>query len=228
MIIRWYGQSAFLLDGDHTVMIDPFGSESKATAASIGLKFDYPPIEGVSADLVLVTHEHFDHNGADVILGAAQVIRSTAGKFDSPVGEVVAVSSEHDQAAGTELGPNTIFRFELDGLSICHLGDLGQGELRPAQLSALGEPDVLMLPAGGFSTIGGEVAAAVAHALKPRLIIAMHFRTDALDFLEPPDAFLDAVDGEVRRLEANEFDVEASLGDRDRPTVVVPGVPLDA
>jgi L-ascorbate metabolism protein UlaG (beta-lactamase superfamily) len=227
MRIRWYGQSAFLLDGDHSVMIDPFASDSKATAASIGLKFDYPPIEGVSAELVLVTHEHFDHNGADVVLGGGQVIRSTAGKLDSPVGQVLAVASEHDQAAGTELGPNTIFGFELGGLSFCHLGDFGQSELRPAQLSAIGEPDVVMLPAGGMSTIGGEVAAAVAHALKPRLVIAMHFRTDALDFLEPPDAFLDAVTGDVRRLGSNEFDPEELLGTRELPTVVVPAVPLN-
>jgi L-ascorbate metabolism protein UlaG (beta-lactamase superfamily) len=226
MRIRWYGQSAFLLDGDQVVMIDPFGADSKATAASMGLKFDYPPIEGVSADLVLVTHEHFDHNGADVIR-SAQVIRSTAGKFDSPVGEVVAVASEHDPAAGTELGPNTIFTFALGGLRFCHLGDFGQSELRPAQLRAIGEPDVVMLPAGGFSTIGGEVAAAVAHALKPRLVIAMHFRTEALDFLEPPDAFLEAVNADVRRLGSNEFEVDELLGTRERPTVVVPEVPLN-
>jgi len=202
-------------------MIDPFLSDAKVQAASMGLRFDYPPIERVSAALVLVTHEHFDHNGADAILGSGQVIRSTAGKFNSPVGEVVAVASEHDQAAGTELGPNTIFRFELGGLRFCHLGDFGQSKLRPAQLHALGEPDVVMIPAGGFSTIGGEVAAAVAHALNPRLVVAMHFRTDAIDFLDPPDAFLDAVNGDVQRRQSNEFDPEELLGSREQPTVVV-------
>jgi L-ascorbate metabolism protein UlaG (beta-lactamase superfamily) len=225
MKIRWLGQSAFLLDGDQSVMIDPFASDSTAAAAGIGLKFDYAPIEDVSADLVLVTHEHFDHNGADVILGSPLVIRSTAGKFESPVGEVIAVASEHDEVAGTARGPNTIYRFELDGLSFSHLGDFGQSGLRPEQLAAIGEPDVVMLPAGGFSTIGGPVAAAVAQALRPRLVIAMHFRTDALDFLDPPDEFLDAVNGDVQRLTTNDFDVEDLLGGRDRPTVVVPAVP---
>lgn len=225
MRVRWYGQSAFLLDGERAVMIDPFRSDSKAEAAALGLRFDYPPIEGVDAALVLVTHEHFDHNGAEAIHGSGQVVRSTAGKFDSPVGEVLAVASEHDQVAGTALGPNTIFRFELDGLAFCHLGDFGQSELRPAQLLALGEPDVLMIPAGGFSTIGGKVAAGVAHALKPRLVVAMHFRTAAIDFLEPPDAFLDAANGDVRLLASSQFDPEELLGTRARPTVVVLGPP---
>jgi L-ascorbate metabolism protein UlaG (beta-lactamase superfamily) len=226
MKVRWYGQSAFLLEAEHSVMIDPFGPDAKDVAASIGLKFDYPAIEGVSADLLLVTHEHFDHSGVEAILGFGQVIRSTAGKFDSPVGEVIAVASEHDQAAGTALGPNTIFRFELGGLSFCHLGDFGQGELRPAQLSAIGEPDVVMLPAGGSATIGGEAAAAVVHALKPRLVVVMHFRTDAIDFLEPPDAFLDAVAGDVQRLPSSEFEPDNLLGSRERPAVVVLAPPL--
>jgi L-ascorbate metabolism protein UlaG (beta-lactamase superfamily) len=226
MRIRWYGQSAFRLSGERTIMIDPFRSDAEAEAASMGLKFEYPPIEDGPADLLLITHEHFDHNGAEAILCSGPAIRSTAGRFDSPVGDVIAVASEHDRVAGTELGPNTIFRFELDGLVCCHLGDFGQSELRPAQLRALGEPDLVMIPAGGFSTIGGEVAAAVARALNPRLVVAMHFRTDAIDFLEPPDAFLNAVSGNVQQLPASEFDPSEVLGSRQRPTVVVLAPPL--
>ena len=226
MRVRWYGQSAFLLNGERTVMIDPFRADARVEAASMGLKFEYPPIAGVNADLLLITHEHFDHNGAEAILCSGPAIRSTAGRFDSPVGDVIAVVSEHDQMAGTELGPNTIFRFAVDDLVFCHLGDFGQSELRPAQLRALGEPDLVMIPAGGFSTIGGEVAAAVARALNPRLVVAMHFRTDAIDFLEPPDAFLNAVSGNVQQLPASEFDPSEVLGSRQRPTVVVLAPPL--
>ena len=128
--------------GDTTVFIDPFGDMSPA--ASRGLQFDYPPITGVDADLLLVTHEHLDHNGVEAIGGSPVVLRSTAGRLESPIGEVLAVASEHDAAAGTERGPNTIFVFDLDGVRVCHFGDFGQAELRPEQADGarLGRPAV--------------------------------------------------------------------------------------
>jgi hypothetical protein len=100
MFVEWHGQSAFRLSaGGATVFIDPFGDMSPL--AGRGIQFEYPPIEGVEADLVLVTHEHLDHNAVEVIGGSPKVLRSTAGRLESPVGEVVAVASEHDDAAGT-------------------------------------------------------------------------------------------------------------------------------
>ncbi|MBV9464979.1 MAG: MBL fold metallo-hydrolase, partial [Solirubrobacterales bacterium] len=132
MRVRWFGQSAFrLIAGDITVVIDPFGDTSGL--ASRGIRFEYPPLDGVEADLLLITHEHGDHNGREVIGGDPVVVRSTAGRFESPIGEVLAVASEHDAAAGTERGPNTIFVFELDGLRIAHFGDFGQRSLRDEQ-----------------------------------------------------------------------------------------------
>src|SRR5215472_13761170 len=101
MHVEWYGQSSFKLTAsDTTVFIDPFGDMS-GLASGRGLQFDYPAIEGVAADLVLVTHEHFDHNAVELIEGSPAVLRSTAGRLESPIGEVVAVASEHDPAAGT-------------------------------------------------------------------------------------------------------------------------------
>jgi L-ascorbate metabolism protein UlaG (beta-lactamase superfamily) len=208
MKIRWYGQSAFLVTGSSRVAIDPFG-DLEASARERGLRFAYPRIEGAEADLLLITHEHFDHNGADVVGGNPQTIRSTAGTFDSPAGEVRAIASEHDDVAGTRRGPNTIFAFVLDGLRICHLGDFGQHAVRPEQRDAIGAVDVLMLPVGGGPTVGGDAAAAIVRELAPRLVIPMHYRTEAVDFVEPPDAFLDAVEGDVRRLDAS----EAEAGD---------------
>ena len=130
MKVQWYGQSAFHLSGaEGSVAIDPFADMSGL--ASRGIQFDYPPIEGVEATLLLVTHEHVDHNGVESIGGDPTILRSTAGRLESPLGEVVAIASEHDAQAGTERGPNTIFLFELDGLRIAHLGDFGQRALRP-------------------------------------------------------------------------------------------------
>jgi L-ascorbate metabolism protein UlaG (beta-lactamase superfamily) len=219
MQIRWYGQSAFLISAERTVFVDPFGPMEGL--AERGMQFDYPAIEGVEADLLLVTHEHADHNAVDVVGGSPQILRSTAGTFDSPLGEVIAVASEHDEAAGTKRGPNTIFRFALDGLRLCHFGDFGQSELRHEQLRAIGSVDVLFLPVGGGPTVGGEPAAAIVRALKPRLVVPMHYRTDAVNFLDPPDAFLDALGARVERLAENELEADRFLGTVEEPTVAL-------
>ena len=220
MRVRWFGQSAFLLSGEQTVLIDPFGDMS-GLAASRGLTFDYPPIVDVSADLVLVTHEHGDHNGVGAVAGSPTVLRSTAGKLESPVGEVVAVASEHDDVAGTARGPNTIFCFTLGGIRVCHLGDFGQPALRPEQRAAIGEVDLLFVPVGGFATVGGSAAAELVRTIEPRLVVPMHYRTPSVSFLEPPDEFLDALGAPVQRLEESEAEVDGLLGTRGEPAVVL-------
>jgi L-ascorbate metabolism protein UlaG (beta-lactamase superfamily) len=220
MQIRWFGQSAFLISAERTVFVDPFGPMEGL--AERGMQFDYPAIKGVEADLLLVTHEHADHNAIDVVGGSPQIVRSTAGTFDSPLGEVIAIASEHDDAAGTKRGPNTIFAFALNGLRLCHFGDFGQSELRPEQQRAIGSVDVLLLPVGGGPTVGGEPAAAIVRALKPRLVVPMHYRTDAVNFLDPPDAFLDALGARVERIAENELEADQFLGTADEPTVALP------
>jgi L-ascorbate metabolism protein UlaG (beta-lactamase superfamily) len=219
MRIRWFGQSTFLISGERMVFIDPFGDMD--VLAGRGLRFDYPPVEGVEADLMLVTHEHLDHNAVEVIGGSPVILRSTAGTFESPVGEVIAVASEHDEVAGTERGPNTIFRFMLDGLRLSHFGDFGQAELRPEQRKAIGDLDVLLLPVGAGPTVGGESAAAIVRALRPRLLIPMHYRTEADNFLDPPDEFLAALGARVESLNESELEAEQLLGTPEDPTVAL-------
>jgi L-ascorbate metabolism protein UlaG (beta-lactamase superfamily) len=137
----------------------------------------------------------------------------------------VAVASEHDAVAGTKRGPNTIFRFVLDGLRVCHLGDFGQAQLRDEQRRAVGEVDILFVPAGGGPTVGGAGAAELVRLLRPRLVVPMHYRTDAVDFLDPPDAFLEALGAPVERLESSTFDATAALGTEAAPTVAMPAAP---
>jgi L-ascorbate metabolism protein UlaG (beta-lactamase superfamily) len=222
MRVEWFGQSAFSLqDGAITVVIDPF--DDMSAAASRGMEFDYPPLDGVSAQLVLVTHEHRDHNGVAAIGGAPEVIRSTAGRLASPAGEVVAVASEHDDCAGTERGPNSIFCFELGGLRVCHLGDFGQRELRPEQAQAIAAVDLLFVPVGGGFTIGAEQALAIVGRLAPRWVVPMHYRTQRVNFLEPADEFLAGFD-RLQRLESPIFDT-AALADGAPPLAVVPAAP---
>jgi L-ascorbate metabolism protein UlaG (beta-lactamase superfamily) len=225
MRIRWYGQSAFLLTGDeHRVFVDPFGDMESVSRPA--WSWPHPPIEAVEADILLVTHDHLDHNGVDAI-GGDPLVLAKAGTHESPVGEVVGIASEHDGAAGTERGPNTIFRFALDGTTVAHFGDFGQPALRPEQRETLGEIDVLFLPVGGGPTIAPDAAAALVRDVRPALVVPMHYRTaDGLDFLDPPDAFLDALGARVERLETSEAEVEPLLGSREDPVVAVLAPPL--
>jgi L-ascorbate metabolism protein UlaG (beta-lactamase superfamily) len=222
MQVEWYGQSAFrLTDGATTVFIDPF--DDLGPLHQRGLRWDYPAIAGVEADLVLVTHEHIDHNGVGAIAGEPATLRSTAGRLDSPVGEVLAVAAEHDAAAGTERGPNTLFAFTLGGRRVAHLGDLGQRALRDEQAQALGAVDVLFVPVGGGPTIGAEQAAEIAVRLGAGVVVPMHYRTERIDFLEPVDAFAQGA-ARVERLGSPTFELDA-LPAGDGPLVVVPTAP---
>jgi L-ascorbate metabolism protein UlaG (beta-lactamase superfamily) len=222
MQIHWYGQSAFLLTGEqHRVFIDPFGDLANASPARSGWSWPFPLIEGVDADLLLVTHDHLDHNGVEAI-GGDPVVLAKAGTHESPLGEVVGIASEHDSVAGTERGPNTIFRFTLDGTTVAHFGDFGQPALRAEQREALGDVDVLFLPIGGGPTIAPDAAAALVRELQPLLVVGMHYRTpNGLEFLDPPDAFLDALGARVERLETSETGVDPLLGSREEPVVAL-------
>jgi L-ascorbate metabolism protein UlaG (beta-lactamase superfamily) len=221
MHVEWYGQSAFLLrEGGTSVAIDPFGDMSAAAAR--GIRFEYPPIEGVTADLVLVTHEHGDHNGVEAIGGDPAVLRSTPGTHASPIGDVLAVASEHDAVAGTQRGANTIFAFTLGGVRIAHMGDFGQSALREEQAAALGDDDLLFVPVGGGPTIGAALAHEIAGRLHAGWIVPMHYRTDRVNFLEPAGDFIARFE-HVTRLGAPRFTLGELPG--ERPLVVVPAAP---
>lgn len=223
MRVEWYGQSAFQLSGaGRSVAIDPFGDMS-AMASSRGIQWDYPVIEGVEPDVLLVTHEHLDHNAVEAIDGQPAILRATAGTHDSPLGQVVGIASEHDEAAGTQRGPNTIFVFELDGVRVAHMGDFGQGGLREEQAAALDAVDLLFVPVGGGPTLGAEQAQLIVDRLAPRWVVPMHYRTPRIGFLETADAFLEKA-GAVERLQSSAFET-GELPPADGPLVVVPAAP---
>jgi L-ascorbate metabolism protein UlaG (beta-lactamase superfamily) len=222
MRVQWHGQSAFHLTADGTsVFIDPFDDLSGLKTR--GIQFEYPPIEGVETDLLLVTHEHADHNGVGAVGGDPAILRSTAGRLESPIGEVVAVASEHDAAAGTERGPNTIFVFDLDGLRVAHFGDFGQDELRDAQAEAIGKVDLVFLPVGDGPTFGARQAPAIIERLGARWVVPMHYRTPRIDFLETAEAFRADMPN-VHALPTPAFDT-GELPASDAPTAVVPAAP---
>jgi L-ascorbate metabolism protein UlaG (beta-lactamase superfamily) len=223
MRVEWHGQSAFTLTADGTkVFIDPFGDMS-GLARGRDMKFDYPSFEADGVDLLLITHEHVDHNGVERISGDPAVLRSTAGRLDSPIGEVVAIASEHDDAAGTSRGPNTIFAFDFDGVRVAHFGDFGQSELRPEQAAALEGAELLFLPVGGGPTIGGDGAFAIVERIEPRWVVPMHYRTERTSFLETEEDFTDRMP-RTERLAESSFELSA-LPDGEGSLAVVPAAP---
>jgi L-ascorbate metabolism protein UlaG (beta-lactamase superfamily) len=223
MRVDWHGQSAFTLDGEAaTVFIDPWGDMSGAAAN--GISWDYPAISSPeSVDLLIVTHEHLDHNAVEVISGEPTLVRSVAGTHESPLGNVVAIASEHDEAAGTERGPNTIVVFDLDGLRVCHFGDFGQAALRPEQRAHLDGIDLLFLPVGGGPTIDGATAATIAKDLAPSWVVPMHYKTEKINFLDTEESLVDAMP-KTERLSSSSFDT-ADLEKGSEPRVVVPAAP---
>src|SRR6201994_1844491 len=204
MRVDWHGQSAFTLDGKAaTVFIDPWGDMS--VAAANGITWDYPAIVSPDAtDLLIVTHEHADHNGVEVITGEPTLVRSQAGTHESPLGNVVAIASEHDDVAGTERGPNTIVVFDLDGIRVAHFGDFGQPALRPEQRAHLDGIDLLFLPVGGGPTIDGAPAAGIALDLGASWAVPMHYKTARINFLDTEEAFVDAMPS-TERLTSSSF-----------------------
>lgn len=223
MRVDWHGQSAFTLDGEAaTVFIDPWGDMSAAAAK--GITWDYPAIQSPeSVDLLIVTHEHVDHNAVEAITGEPTLVRSLAGTHESPLGNVVAIASEHDDAAGTERGPNTIVVFELDGIRVAHFGDFGQAALRPEQRAHLDGIDLLFMPVGGGFTIDGATAARIALDLAPSWVVPMHYQTPKISFLETEESFVAAMP-KTERLTSPSFDT-ADLEKGSEPLVIVPAAP---
>jgi L-ascorbate metabolism protein UlaG (beta-lactamase superfamily) len=190
--LTWYGQSCFLLEtstGTRVVM-DPI-------PANIG----YTPPADLKADVVTVSHEHGDHNNIALVAGKPKILRGLTAdkkgwvKIDEKVKDVSihSIGVYHDENRGADRGLNTVFLFEVGGMRIAHLGDLGH-TLTDDQLSAIGSVDVVLVPVGGAFTVDARQATRVVDQLHPRLmVIPMHYKTDVLTIKELAgvDAFLE-------------------------------------
>lgn len=173
--IEWFGQSAFEIIGKDGVRIvtDPY--KPGGFDGAIG----YKPIT-VSADVVTISHDHLDHNYAEAIGGNPKVLRNP-GKQKVQGIQFKGISSFHDKVFGTQRGKNTIFTFTIDGITFCHLGDLGT-TLSKAQLQTIGKVNILFIPVGGMYTIDWLDAYKVIDQLNPNIVIPMHYKTDAVKF----------------------------------------------
>lgn len=179
MIITWFGQSCFRVESkDGSVLIDPF-------AKTIGLR---PP--KIKDDIVLVTHEHYDHNAVDEPGEEALIIRNP-GEYERKEIAIQGIQSHHDNSEGSERGLNTIYRIRTEDVTLCHLGDLGQHKLTDAQVEDIGDVDILMVPVGGVYTIAAKEAVEIISQIEPKIVIPMHYKVDGLTIdLDGPEKFM--------------------------------------
>jgi L-ascorbate metabolism protein UlaG (beta-lactamase superfamily) len=216
--LTWYGQACFVLEtaAGTRVVMDPI-------PGGIG----YTPPTDLKGDVVTVSHEHGDHNNVALVQGKPKILRGLTAdkkgwvKIDEKVKDVAirSVGVYHDEEKGAKRGLNTVFLYQVAGVRIAHLGDLGH-LLTDQQLSAIGSVDVVMIPVGGFFTIDASQATRVLDQLRPRLIvIPMHYKTDVLTIKElaTVDAFL-AGKPNVRREKTNTISI---TGVKARPSTEV-------
>jgi L-ascorbate metabolism protein UlaG (beta-lactamase superfamily) len=185
--ITWYGRACFRLKGKHAAVItDPCPPKTGFVAG----KHD--------VDLLTISHDHADHAYTRSIHAGMTLTRP--GEYEFADLLVTGVRTWHDGVEGKERGENVIFAFEVDGVHVCHLGDLGH-VLTDEQLHEIGPIDVLLVPAGGNFTLSPREAAEVVAQLEPKVVIPMHFALDgASTDLMGPETFLHELAAEPIRL----------------------------
>jgi len=211
--VRWWGQAMVSIETHWNlrIVIDPYGEK---------IGYENPDVMG---DLVLVTHEHGDHNNVELVGGEPIVMRGLDERgqvltmeyfLDRPPNSekiqwvaanessfvrkeairVTTISSWHDDARGSQRGANALFLIEVGGVRIVHCGDLGQPRLTDEQLTALGKVDVLLIPVGGVYTVDGAQAADIVRQVNPRIVIPIHYKTPNLVYeLQGVQGFLTAI-----------------------------------
>lgn len=199
MDVTWFGHSCFYLVGSdgRSLVIDPYDS-----ATGYGI----PP---VSPDVLLISHNHHDHNNVRAIGGDPVVVKGHGTHRAAGI-EFRGVLTYHDDKGGRLRGTNTVFCFTMDGISVAHLGDLGH-ILTRQQVSEIGPVDLIFIPVGGIFTIDAASAVTVAEQLRAKVVVPMHYLTDSLSFeLDPVDRFLKGrvVEGPVDRLHLEQKGLE--------------------
>jgi len=182
MTITWLGQSCFKIQiGDVTLVTDPYNSE-------VGFK-----LPRLTADIVTVSHDHFDHNNIEGVSGpegATPFVISSPGEFEVKGVFVYGSAFWHDKNEGKDRGQNIAYCIEAEGISLAHLGDLGH-ELSEEQIEKFDGVDILFVPVGGKWTLGASEAVKVINEIEPRIVIPMHYKIPGFKVdVETIDKFL--------------------------------------
>lgn len=211
MKIKWLGHAAFLITSEEGLKIitDPY---------SVGGGINYGKIEE-SADIVVVSHKHGDHDNVSTVKGKPEIVDAPGSRRVKGV-DFRGIPSYHDEAKGRQRGANIIFCFTVDGMRICHLGDLGH-QLDTSQIAAIDGVDILLIPVGGFYTIDAKGATKVCEKLSPRVAIPMHLKTAKCDYpIAGVDDFLKGKKS-VRQLNASEAEFKKDQLPSATETVVL-------
>lgn len=178
MTISWFGQSCFRIEAkEGSILIDPFSKE-------IGLK---PP--RIKDDIVLVSHQHYDHNNIGDANPEAFIVQNP-GEYEKQGIAVRGIASFHDDKQGAERGSNTIYILKVEEMTIAHLGDLGH-LLTDQQIEDVGDVDILMVPVGGTYTIDAKKAVEVINQIEPKIVMPMHYKVSGLTVdVDGPEKFV--------------------------------------
>ncbi len=190
MKIQWLAHSSFLITSRNGVRIltDPYNT---------GHGIAHTPIDE-SAEIVTMSHDHFDHNAFAQVRGNPEKVSSPGSNILRGIG-FKGIPVYHDENKGKQRGRNIIFCFTIDGIRLCHLGDLGH-TLSAEEVKEIGQVDVLFVPVGGYYTIDAAAASRVCESLKPRIVFPMHFKTAKLDFpVTGVEPFIEGKKNVVRR-----------------------------
>lgn len=172
------GHSSFKFVGKEAIVVcDPYHDDS------VGMKFPK-----TNADILTISHEHLDHNNREGIKGDF-ICFDSPGEYEIKGSEIVGIQAYHDDKKGAERGPVTLFIYEIDGIKLCHLGDLGH-DLSSEQLEKIDGVDILFIPVGGVVTIDSKIAAKIVAEIGPKIVVPMHTRHPKKPELDTVDVFL--------------------------------------
>jgi len=194
--IRWHGHACWEITNDKTLITDPHDGRS------IGI-----PAPSVLGDIILVSHDHYDHNSAKSVEKSGSKIITDSRKRTVDDVEINGIDSYHDEDAGAKRGNNIMFKFKMDEINFCHLGDLGH-DLDEESINKIGDVDVLFIPVGGNFTIDAEKAWEIIKKIKPKIVIPMHYKIGGLSLpITGIDPFLEMNKYKVLHV-GNEIDIE--------------------
>ena len=194
--IRWHGHSCFEISNEVTVVTDPHDGKS------IGI-----PTPFVKADIVFVSHDHFDHNSTKTVSDEKTIIISEKRKRTIHNINIRGMQTYHDTCQGEKRGENIVFIFTIEQITFAHLGDLGH-LLDEKQIQSLGSIDILFIPVGGTYTLDGEKAGELIKKIQPRIVVPMHYKIEGLSLpLAQVDDFLSKTNYDVIKV-GNQIDIE--------------------
>ena len=166
--VEWLGHACFRVtaaDGKR-VLIDPYDD-------SIGYR-----IPDYSCDVLLISHEHFDHAAEQFVPTEHTTIREE-GRHKAEGLIIEAKAFPHDEAGGEKRGMTLAFKFDIDGVTFAHLGDLGEVPSQ-TEMGFFTGAKCLMIPVGGYYTINAVQATEIVNAIKPPYVFPMHYKTRVL------------------------------------------------